>query len=101
MNLLSPTDRSTIEACVFDGSCLPSYEWVRGCLIWPDERPDSVLGMHGFGYELLGDLWTGRGLIHRGCQSSDGGHLVGKNFWRLGMSVYLVACVGSVSAGLA
>ena len=80
MNLLSHADRSTIEACVFDGNCLPAYEWVRGCLIWPDERPDSVLGLHGFGYELLGDLWTVRGLIHRGVPIEQWGAFGGEEY---------------------
>lgn len=55
-------DRVHLESLTFDPMCEPSYEWIRACLIWPDERPTKI---SSDGYELLGDLWIVRGFIHK------------------------------------
>ena len=35
---------------------------MKTCLVWPDERPQRISKE---GYELLGDLWSVRGFLHR------------------------------------
>lgn len=55
-------DRVRLEELVFDPTCEPSYELMKACLVWPDERPAMI---SKDGYEMLGDLWIVRGFIHR------------------------------------
>jgi hypothetical protein len=55
-------DRDLLMRLQFDRDASPAFEELRCCLIWPDERAES-LSSHG--YELLGDLWIVRGFIHR------------------------------------
>ncbi len=57
-----PSDRESLERLVFDPSCEPSFELMKGCLVWADERPAKISKE---GYELLGDLWLVRGYLHR------------------------------------
>jgi hypothetical protein len=56
------SDRERLECLIFDRACEPSYELMKSCLVWPDERPAEITNE---GYELLGDLWIVRGLMHR------------------------------------
>jgi hypothetical protein len=58
----TPSDREIIERLTFDPTCEPSFELLRSCLIWPDERPT---GISNAGYRLLGDLWIVRGFLHQ------------------------------------
>jgi hypothetical protein len=63
-------DRAILRQLVFDPACEPSYELMKSCLVWPDERP---LRISREGYELLGDLWAVRGFLHRGIPLSQWG----------------------------
>src|SRR5262245_35937210 len=56
-------DRESLERLAFDPRCEPSYELLKACLVWPDERPAQISKE---GYELLCDLWIVRGFLHRG-----------------------------------
>jgi hypothetical protein len=56
------SDRAVLAELVFDPACEPSYELMKSCLVWPDERP---LRISKEGYALLGDLWAVRGFLHR------------------------------------
>ena len=58
----SQSDRERLERLTFDPTCEPSYELMKSCLVWPDERPAEITKE---GYELLGDLWIVRGFMHR------------------------------------
>jgi hypothetical protein len=80
VRFLTSTERSVIESCVFDSRCTPRFELVRECLIWPDEQPESVLRLRGAAYELVGDLWIVRGLIHRGLPIEKWGAFGGEEF---------------------
>jgi hypothetical protein len=59
----TPQDREKLEQLVVDPECEPSYELLKSCLVWPDER---AAGLTKEGYELLCDLWIVRGFIHNG-----------------------------------
>lgn len=63
MTLFSENDRRLIEALSFDPGAEPSFEMLKGCLVWPDERPEGITPN---GYETLCDLWIARGMIHAG-----------------------------------
>jgi len=58
----SSADREGLGQLVFDPESEPSYELMKACLVWPDERPGTISRE---GYELLGDLWIVRGYLHR------------------------------------
>lgn len=58
----SPPDRAALQRLVFDPTSEPSFELLKACLVWPDERPERISSA---GYELLGDLWIVRGFLHR------------------------------------
>ena len=58
----SPPDREALQRLVFDPTSEPSFELMKTCLVWPDERPERISNA---GYELLGDLWIVRGFLHR------------------------------------
>jgi hypothetical protein len=58
----SPTDRDTLQRIDFDPTAEPSFEIMKACLVWPDERPERISSE---GFELLGDLWIVRGFVHR------------------------------------
>lgn len=59
---LSQVDVAVLGQLRFDEGCEPSYDLIRACLVWPDERPHKISNE---GYELLGDLWIVRGYLHR------------------------------------
>jgi len=59
---LTPTDRVALQELVFDPGSEPSFELMKACLVWPDERPARISKE---GYELIGDLWIARGYLHR------------------------------------
>lgn len=55
-------DCETLQQLVFDQTAQPSFELLKTCLVWDDERPAQISKA---GYELLGDLWIVRGYMHR------------------------------------
>lgn len=63
VQLFSERDRRLIEDLVFDPDLEPSFDAIKACLVWSDERP---IGLTPEGYETLCDLWIVRGYIHRG-----------------------------------
>ncbi|MGD9169432.1 MAG: hypothetical protein PVI97_05140 [Candidatus Thiodiazotropha sp.] len=60
-------DLELIEKLEFNPDLEPSYDAIKNCLVWEDERPD---GLTPEGYELLSDLWIARSFIHRGIPFS-------------------------------
>lgn len=64
------SDKLGIERLVHDPSCTPSYDIMKACLVWADERPDRITTD---GYELIGDLWIFRGFLHRGLPRNEWG----------------------------
>jgi hypothetical protein len=60
-------DLRQIESLVFDPNLEPSYDIVKGCLVWSDERPKTLTPA---GYESLYDLLVARSFLHRGLDFS-------------------------------
>ena len=63
MPLFIERDRAIIEAQSSDPKAEPSFELLKGCLVWADEHPN---GLTPDGYSTLCDLWGARGYLHRG-----------------------------------
>lgn len=61
--MLPPEDRALLEALEYQPDKEPTFDPLRCCLVWADERP---VGLTPIGYEFLGDLWIVRGFMHRG-----------------------------------
>jgi hypothetical protein len=61
-------DLRLMESLVYDANLEPSYEFLKGCLVWTDERPE---GLTPAAYDKLGSLWIARSLLHRGLDFSD------------------------------
>jgi hypothetical protein len=59
---LSKSDREAVERLSFEPDSEPSFDVVKSCLIWNDEKPP---GLSYEGQKLLGRLWAVRSLIHR------------------------------------
>jgi hypothetical protein len=64
--LFAESDRRALQGLRRDPSAQPSFELIKSCLIWPDERPITISNN---GYTLLGGLWIVRGFIHRNIPS--------------------------------
>ena len=62
MAYFNDRDRALVEALQYDPAAEPSFELLKGCLIWVDERAD---GLTSDGYERLCDLWIARSFLHR------------------------------------
>jgi len=62
MDYFNDNDLELIEELKFNSELLPSYDVMKNCLVWDDERPD---GLTPDGYEKLCDLWIARSFIHR------------------------------------
>jgi hypothetical protein len=75
--LFEGNDLRLIESLKFDPELEPSYESIKGCLIWRDERPD---GLSNAGYEALGDLWAARSFLHQGLDFSE--HPLNPDYYR-------------------
>lgn len=58
---LSEEDRVVIESLELDLSLKPTFDLIKSCLIWEDERP---YGISSDGYELICDLWIIRSFFH-------------------------------------
>lgn len=63
----SEQDRRLIENLSYDPNRQPSYDSIKDCLVWNDERPE---GLTSDGYGKLCDLWIARSFIHRGLPFS-------------------------------
>lgn len=63
MDWITKADWDCFAAAPVDPNATPGYELLKGCLIWPDEY---VEGLSPAGWELLGDLFVARALLHRG-----------------------------------
>ncbi|MDX2106002.1 MAG: hypothetical protein SFY67_06325 [Candidatus Melainabacteria bacterium] len=66
--LFSERDRILIEKLKYDPALEPKYNALSGVLIWQDELPSNVTPN---GHDVLGTLWTGRSMLHRGFTLSD------------------------------
>lgn len=65
------SDLDILNKLTFDSSATSSFEYVKYCLIWSDERPANRLSAEG--QELLNDLWSIRGFIHRSVPTKEWG----------------------------
>ncbi len=65
--LFTGNDLRLIESLVFRPELKPGYDFIKGCLVWEDERAD---GLTPEGYDNLCDLWIARSFIHRGLDFS-------------------------------
>ena len=63
MDWITKADWDRFAAAPLDPDAEPGYDVLKGCLIWPDEY---VEGLSRTGWELLGDLFIARALLHRG-----------------------------------
>lgn len=70
MNYFKGKDLELIESLVYNPHSKPSYDFMKDCLIWEDERPE---GLSPRGYENLCDLWIVRSYIHQGLPPSKWG----------------------------
>lgn len=71
-------DLRLIELLTYKPSLKPSYDHIKNCLAWDDERAD---GLTPAGYEILCDLWIARSFIHRGLSFSI--HELDPNYFRV------------------
>ena len=65
--LFEGDDLRLIESLSFVPSLKPSFDNMRDCLVWPDERPN---GLTPSGFEALCDLLIARSFLHRGLDFS-------------------------------
>ncbi|CAN5316161.1 hypothetical protein BH11CYA1_BH11CYA1_41090 [soil metagenome] len=76
------TDLDLIRSLKYDPLLEPSYEYLRGCLFWEDERPE---GLTSDADDLIGSLIFARSLLQRGLTLED--HPVDpeycKNLWAM------------------
>lgn len=70
MNALGSNDRALIESLQFDASLEPSFDVVKSCLWWDDERP---FGLTRAGYRFICDLWIMRSFFHQGLPEHEWG----------------------------
>jgi hypothetical protein len=111
-------DLDILNKLVFVTDAEPSFELLKYCLVWSDERPLAHLSVEG--QEFLSDLWIVRGFIHRSLPNDQWGldpkyftevwefGLLNAPYWpgfrRLSLSeadsAYLVSCIGTSSASL-
>lgn len=66
-SLFTNEDLKKIESLIFNAELSPSYDSIKNCLVWADERAE---GLTPAGYENLCDLWIARSFIHRGLDFS-------------------------------
>ena len=68
MTYFRDKDLELIEKLEFNPILEPSYDAIKNCLVWEDERPD---GLTPDGYEKLCDLWIARSFIYRDIPFSE------------------------------
>ncbi len=61
-------DLDLMRSLKYDPSLEPIYEYLRGCLIWEDERPE---GLTPAADDLVGSLIIARSLFHKGLTLED------------------------------
>jgi len=61
-------DLELMRSLVYEPGLEPSFEFLKGCLIWSDERPE---GLTPDAYDNLASLWIARSLLHNGLALSD------------------------------
>ena len=61
--MIPERDLVLLRELVFDPSAEQTFDLLKYCLIWTDERPAAHLSNEG--REFLADLWIVRGFIHR------------------------------------
>jgi len=66
--LFSGNDLRHVEALVYDATLEPSYDYMRNCLVWADERAGNLTPA---AYESLCDLWIARAFLHHGLDFAD------------------------------
>lgn len=66
--VFSRKDLELIQSLVYDPTLEPSYEYLKGCLVWSDERPNGVTPD---AYRNISSLWVARSLLHRGLTLAD------------------------------
>ena len=67
---ISNQDRMAIESLSYNPSLEPSFDIVKSCLMWEDERPGSISSE---GYRFVRSLWVVRSFIHRGLPEEQWG----------------------------
>lgn len=85
---LTLADRETIEALVFQPSLKPSFELIRSCLVWDDER---ARGLSKRGNDFIRRLWVVRSFIHQGLS---------REHWRIDPAPFENAWNAAHRAGL-
>ena len=60
---LAQADRALIEGSTFNPALRPSFEVIKSCLIWEDERPSELSRS---GSQFIARLWVVRSFIHQG-----------------------------------
>lgn len=63
MKYFSDADARLVRELRLDPNAKPSFEALKGCLVWSDEVP---VGLSRSGHERLNDLLAARGLMHLG-----------------------------------
>lgn len=66
--LFTGNDLHLIESLEFNPDLEPSYDLIKSCLVWADERPN---GLTPAAYETLCDLWVARSFLHQGLPFSN------------------------------
>ncbi|MFO0696978.1 MAG: hypothetical protein U0230_25620 [Polyangiales bacterium] len=114
--MIPDRDRRAIESLVLDPEAEPSFEFLKSCLVWPDEISADISPP---GYDFLADLLVYRGFVHRRKSIDELRELAGpyKRAWahaletglrwpgfqRLELSprdrAYLERCLAEVKAG--
>jgi hypothetical protein len=60
---LTPAEREIVEALVFQPLLKPTFELIKSCLVWDDERPR---GLSKRGNDFIRKLWVARSFLHQG-----------------------------------
>ena len=62
-SFLTQADRALIEGSTFNPALRPSFEVIKSCLIWADERPRELSRS---GSQFIARLWVVRAFMHQG-----------------------------------
>jgi len=77
MEYFNKEDLALIENLKYDPNLKPSYDLIKGCLVWPDEIPS---GLSSEGLFLLGYVLPARGLIQKNIPFNSKNHAVTRVF---------------------
>ncbi|MFZ6781414.1 hypothetical protein ACO0LD_31710 [Undibacterium sp. Ji83W] len=83
---ISNKDAELFRSLVLDADEEPTFDLLKYCLTWPDERPIGRLSTEGS--EFLSDLWIVRGFIHRSLPKDQWGldPLYFEEVWEFGLA---------------